>query len=58
MITGRVLLFNFSYEPLGTVGVARAICMIFRGSVFVEESDGENVIRSPRESWQFRALFV
>jgi 5-methylcytosine-specific restriction endonuclease McrA len=47
LITGRVLLLNFSYEPLGTVGVARAVCMWFRGKVFVEEHDGENVLHSP-----------
>ena len=26
-LNGRVLLLNFSYEPLGTVGVARAMCL-------------------------------
>ncbi len=51
MITGRVLLLNFSYEPLGTVGVARAMCMMFRGSISVEEFDGDNVIRSPRQNY-------
>ena len=51
MITGRVLLLNFSYEPLGTVGVARAMCMSFRGSVFVEEYDGDHVIHSPKQAW-------
>ena len=47
MLTGRVLLLNFSYEPLGTVGVARAVCLWFRGAVFVEENDGDNVLHSP-----------
>ena len=35
MLTNRVLLLNFSYEPLGTIGVARAMCLIVRGAVFV-----------------------
>jgi 5-methylcytosine-specific restriction endonuclease McrA len=48
-LNGRVLLLNFSYEPLGTVGVARAMCLVIRGVVFVEEFDGERVLRSPRE---------
>ena len=52
MLTSRVLLLNFSYEPLGTVGVARAMCMIFRGAVFVEEYDGDNVLHSPKETWR------
>ncbi len=52
MITGRVLLLNFSYEPLGTVGVARAMCLWFRNSVTVEEYDGDNVIHSPRQVWR------
>ena len=47
MITGRVLLLNFSYEPLGTIGVARAICMWFTGKLTVEENDGDNVLHSP-----------
>ena len=47
-LNGRVLLLNFSYEPLGTVGVARAMCLVIRGVVFVEELDGGRVLRSPR----------
>lgn len=47
MITGRVLLLNFSYEPLGTIGVARAICMQFCDKLYIEEFDGDNVLRSP-----------
>lgn len=47
MITGRVLLLNFSYEPLGTIGVARAICMQFCDKLYVEELDGDNVLHSP-----------
>lgn len=47
MITGRVLLLNFSYEPLGTIGVARAVCMQFSGKLTVEETDGDNVLHSP-----------
>ncbi len=47
MITGRVLLLNFSYEPLGTIGVARSICMWFSGKLTIEENDGDNVLHSP-----------
>lgn len=47
LITGRVLLLNFSYEPLGTIGVARAICMQVCEKLYVEEYDGDNVLRSP-----------
>jgi len=47
LLTSRVLLLNFSYEPLGTVGVARAVCLYFRGAIFVEENDGSNVLHSP-----------
>ncbi len=46
-INGRVLLLNFSYEPLGTVGVARAMCLTLRGVVFVEEYEAGRVLRSP-----------
>ncbi|MDT7687948.1 MAG: hypothetical protein QOE46_707 [Acidobacteriota bacterium] len=51
-LNGRVLLLNFSYEPLGTVGVARATCLVIRGAVFVEEFDGERVLRSPRAEFR------
>ena len=43
MITGRVLLLNFSYEPLGTVGVARAICMQVCDKLYIEEFDGDSM---------------
>jgi len=46
ILNGRVLLLNFSYEPLGTIGVARAMCLQFREAVFVEEYDAERVLRS------------
>ena len=56
MITGRVLLLNFSYEPLGTIGIARAICMQVCDKLFIEEFDGENVLRSP--TMEFRVPSV
>ena len=49
---GRVLLLNFSYEPLGTVGVARAMCLNLKGTVFVEEHDGERVLHSPNATFR------
>ena len=45
-LDGRVLLLNQTYEPLGTVSVARAIIMTLKNSVFVEELDGDRVLRS------------
>lgn len=50
MISGRVLLLNFSYEPLGTIGVARAVCMYFSDKLTVEEFDGDNRLHSPSTS--------
>lgn len=52
MLSGRVLLLNFSYEPLGTVGVARAMCLWFRETIFVEDFDPTNVIHSPRQTFR------
>jgi 5-methylcytosine-specific restriction endonuclease McrA len=52
ILNGRVLLLNFSYEPLGTVGVARAMCLVIRGVVHVEEFDGARVLRSARAEFQ------
>ena len=51
-LNGRVLLLNFSYEPLGTVGVARAMCLTIKGTVFVEEYDGERVLHSPSATFR------
>ncbi len=48
-LNGRVLLLNQTYEPLGTVSVARAIIMTFKNTVFVEEWDGDHVLRSARD---------
>ncbi len=45
-LDGRVLLLNQTYEPLGTVSVARAIVMTFKNTVTVEELDGDRVLHS------------
>jgi len=50
-LNDRVLLLNQTYEPLGTVGVARAIIMTFKNTVFVEEWDGERVLRSAHDEF-------
>ena len=50
-LNGRVLLLNQTYEPLGTVSVARAIIMTFKNTVFVEELDGDRVLRSAHDEW-------
>jgi len=49
---GRVLLLNQTYEPLGTVSVARAIVMTFKHTVFVEEWDGDRVLRSAHDEFR------
>ncbi len=50
-LDGRVLLLNQTYEPLGTVSVARAVIMTINGTVTVEERDGSRVLRSPRTTF-------
>ena len=50
-LDGRVLLLNQTYEPLGTVSVARAVIMTFKNTVYVEELDGDRVLHSARESF-------
>jgi 5-methylcytosine-specific restriction endonuclease McrA len=51
-LNGRVLLLNFSFEPLGTVGVARAMCLVLRGAVRVEEYEGDRVLRTPTAAFR------
>jgi 5-methylcytosine-specific restriction endonuclease McrA len=51
-LDGRVLLLNQTYEPLGTVGVARAMIMVFKNSVTVEEWDDDRVLHTPREEFR------
>jgi len=50
-LNGRVLLLNQTYEPLGTVSVARAVIMNFKNTVTVEEFDGQRVLRSAHAEW-------
>lgn len=50
-LDGRVLLLNQTYEPLGTVSVARAVIMTIKGTVTVEELDGDRVLRSARTAF-------
>lgn len=51
-LNGRVLLLNQTYEPLGTISCARAIIMVLKQSVSVEEWDGDRVLRSAREEFR------
>jgi 5-methylcytosine-specific restriction endonuclease McrA len=51
VLNNRVLLLNQTYEPLGTVSVARAIVMVWKNTVTVEEFDGERVLRTAREEF-------
>lgn len=51
-LDGRVLLLNQTYEPLGTVNVARAVIMTFKDTVTVEEYDGNRVLRSVRAEFR------
>lgn len=55
-LNDRVLLLNQTYEPLGTLSVARAVVMTLKDGVFVEEWDGERVLRSA--SAEFRVPSV
>ena len=55
-LNDRVLLLNQTYEPLGTLSVARAIVLTLKDGVFVEEWDGERVLRSA--SAEFRVPSV
>ena len=50
-LDGRVLLLNQTYEPLGTISVARAVIMTIKGTVTVEEPDGDRVLRSARTAF-------
>src|SRR5256886_7695958 len=50
-LNGGFLLLIQTYEPLGTVSVARAIIMTFKNTVFVEEFDGDRVLRSAHDEW-------
>lgn len=43
-----VLLLNASYEPLGIVGIPRAIRLVWKETAEVIELDGDRVLRSPR----------
>src|SRR5215813_6094985 len=47
----RVLKLNASYEPLGLIGVPRALSLVARCAVDVVEKDGDRVLRSPRFTW-------
>ena len=52
VINNRVLLLNQTYEPLGTVSVARAIIMTLKETVTVEEWDGERVLHTAHDEYR------
>jgi 5-methylcytosine-specific restriction endonuclease McrA len=47
-MTRKVLLLNASYEPLGAVGLARAVRLVWKNAAEMVEQDGDRVLRSPR----------
>ena len=49
---GRVLLLNQTFEPLGTVSLARAIIMMLKETVTVEEWDGERVLHTTHDVYR------
>jgi 5-methylcytosine-specific restriction endonuclease McrA len=51
IINNRVLLLTQTYEPLGTVSVARAIIMMLKNNVTVEEWDGDRVLRTAHDEY-------
>lgn len=52
-----VLLLNASYEPIGTIGVERAICLQFLDKIYIEEYHEDNrVYHSPREEWKIPSV--
>jgi hypothetical protein len=50
-LNSRVLPLNQTYEPLGTVSVARASIMVLKNTVLVEEWDDDRVLHSVREKF-------
>lgn len=48
MMSRNVLLLNASYEPLGIIGIPRAIRLVWKGTAETVEFDGDRVLRSPR----------
>jgi 5-methylcytosine-specific restriction endonuclease McrA len=51
MFNRKVLLLNASYEPLGTVDVARAVRLVWKGTAEAVEPDGNRVLRSQHFSF-------
>jgi len=47
----RVLLLNQTYEPLAPSVSRVRIIMTFKNTVFVEEFDGDRVLRSAHDEW-------
>jgi 5-methylcytosine-specific restriction endonuclease McrA len=52
----KVLLLNASYEALGTIGVPRAVRLIWKGSAEMVEQDGRRILRS--QHFEFTAPSV
>jgi len=46
VLSRKVLLLNASYEALGTVSVARAVCLVYKHAAETIVPDGNRVLRS------------
>jgi 5-methylcytosine-specific restriction endonuclease McrA len=51
VMTRNVLLLNASFEPLGVIGIPRAIRLVWKHTAEVIELDGDRVLRSSRFSF-------
>lgn len=52
IVSRRVLLLNASFEPLGTIGMARAIRLIWNKNAELVERDGNRLLRSIKHSFE------
>lgn len=46
VLSRKVLLLNASYEVLGMVDVARAVCLVWKNTAHIVVKDGDRVLRS------------
>lgn len=51
VLSRKVLLLSAAYEPLGAIGMARAVRLVWKGAAQVVERDPARVLRSARASY-------
>lgn len=58
VLSRKVLLLNKAYEPIGVIGMMRAVSLVFRQRAHVERVDGSRVLHTQHSEYPVPSVIV